>query len=208
VAVTGTGAPERLTTAAPGLRHVPGSWTPDGRQIVFAETTTAFQGPSDIKVLTLGGAEAVITTLLDSPAPEINPALSPDGRWLAYVLVDPRTDVFVRPYPNVNDARIPVSVEGGGAPVWSSDGRTLYFRTGLRRVDQVPVESLAPLRFGRPTMFLERKATVSDPFVHALPPINGRVLIATTPTPVTEAPVEYRVVINWTEELAARVKRR
>ncbi|MEJ2206875.1 MAG: hypothetical protein P8170_22535 [Gemmatimonadota bacterium] len=62
-------------------------------------------------------------------ANEADPALSPDGRWLAYSSdVTSQGEVYVRPFPNVNDARWVVSPDGGGRPQWSVDGRTLFYR--------------------------------------------------------------------------------
>jgi len=64
-----------------------------------------------------------------------NPALSPDGQWLAYNSEVPTTDgseswdVFVRPFPS-SDSRVVISdARGGQAPVWSHDGRELFYVT-------------------------------------------------------------------------------
>ena len=66
--------------------------------------------------------------LLASPFEEMAPALSPDGRWLAYVSDrSGRDEVFVRPYPNVMSYEIQISVEGGWGPRWSRDGSELFF---------------------------------------------------------------------------------
>ncbi len=56
------------------------------------------------------------------------PALSPDGRWLAYVSpLGGREDVYVSPYPDVNAGRVQVSVSGGGAPRWNRQGGELFY---------------------------------------------------------------------------------
>ena len=66
--------------------------------------------------------------LLATPAAEQLAELSPDGRWIAYQSEESgRNEVFVRPFPNVGQARWQVSTSGGGAPRWSKDGRELYF---------------------------------------------------------------------------------
>jgi hypothetical protein len=63
-----------------------------------------------------------------TPVNEIEPAVSPNGRWIAYVSDEShRHEVYVRPIPGPG-ARVPVSVDGGFAPRWSSDGRTIYYR--------------------------------------------------------------------------------
>jgi Tol biopolymer transport system component len=66
--------------------------------------------------------------LLATDADEGMAVLSPDGRWLAYQSGESgRDEIYVRPFPNVGQARWQVSASGGTAPRWSRDGRELYF---------------------------------------------------------------------------------
>ena len=52
---------------------------------------------------------------------------SPDGRWVAYTVDQSGLPhVYVRPFP-VGEGRLEVSADGGEQPVWSRDGRTLYY---------------------------------------------------------------------------------
>jgi len=63
-----------------------------------------------------------------SRSQEAYPALSPDGRWLAYVSSESgRQEVYVRPFPGPG-GRIQVSIDGGSEAVWSRDGRELFYR--------------------------------------------------------------------------------
>jgi serine/threonine-protein kinase len=58
-------------------------------------------------------------------------ALSPDGRWIAYVSNETgETEVYVRPFPNVDDGKWQISTNGGGEPLWSPDGRELFYLIG------------------------------------------------------------------------------
>jgi Tol biopolymer transport system component len=69
-----------------------------------------------------------------------DPAISPDGKWLAYDANDTgRLQVYVSALP-LATKRIAVSDDGGGEPRWSRDGRTLYYRNG----DRIIAASLAP----------------------------------------------------------------
>ena len=72
--------------------------------------------------------EPVVEWLLSSESSEEKAALSPDGRWLAYVSDESgRPEVYVRPFPTVNETRWPVSTGGGTGPVWGSHGQELFY---------------------------------------------------------------------------------
>ena len=72
------------------------------------------------------GSEA--TFLLNEPFNELNPVLSPDGNWMAYESDESgRFEIYVRPFPNVDDDLIQVSSAGGVTPLWSRDGRELFY---------------------------------------------------------------------------------
>jgi serine/threonine-protein kinase len=65
---------------------------------------------------------------VQTPAIERNGVLSPDGRWLAYEADDSGSfEVYVRPYPDVSSGRWQVSTAGGTRPLWSRDGRELFY---------------------------------------------------------------------------------
>jgi hypothetical protein len=119
--VDGTGTETRLPTChAPSLDVEP---TRDTSSLILRLGTP----PTRDIVLWRSGA----TTLLVASAEfeEIMPVLSPDGRWLAYVSNESgRNQVFVRPFPRVDDARWQVSRDGGKNPIWAHSGRELFFR--------------------------------------------------------------------------------
>ena len=78
--VDGTGPVERLTSAAEGESHIPESWSPDGRHLLF---TVLSKGRYSLRMLVL--ADRTITPLagIESAEP-IGAAFSADGRWIAY----------------------------------------------------------------------------------------------------------------------------
>ena len=66
---------------------------------------------------------------------EFEAALSPDGRWMAYVSTETgRQEVFVRPFPEVEAGKWQVSTAGGTSPVWAHSGQELFFVNGDREV--------------------------------------------------------------------------
>jgi serine/threonine protein kinase len=102
-------------------------FTPDGRSVVVR--TVERTGSRDIWLVALDSARPPVP-LLQSPANEVAPALSPDGRWLAYVSNESgRAEVYVRSFPGM-ETRTPVSVDGGTEPVWSPRGGELFYRSG------------------------------------------------------------------------------
>jgi dipeptidyl aminopeptidase/acylaminoacyl peptidase len=70
--------------------------------------------------------------LVVSPYSDQMPRLSPDGRWMAYMSDESgQFEIYVRPFPSPG-ARIQVSTTGGTEPLWSRDGRNLFYRSGNR----------------------------------------------------------------------------
>ncbi len=101
------------------------SFSPDGTRLFFREE--AGDTGLDIGVVTLGTQRSV-QTLLKTAANELNPEISPDGRWLAYESNQSgQTEVYVRPFPNVDAGLWQVSAEGGRHPAWTRNGRELLF---------------------------------------------------------------------------------
>jgi serine/threonine-protein kinase len=101
----------------------PGSWLPDGRLLVVTAGESRVEG-WNIMVDSAGA----LTPFLATPFTEGWPAVSPDGRWLAYVSdASRRLEVYLQPLIG-SAGRIQVSVDGGTEPVWSRDGRTLLYR--------------------------------------------------------------------------------
>jgi eukaryotic-like serine/threonine-protein kinase len=124
IVADGSGRPESLLVAN-GNRFA-GTVTPDGRAVVFQESASDRSG---IRSMIFDSAPA---SRLVTPGTfgESAPALSPDGKWLAYQSDETgRMEVYVRPYP-ATGARVPISLHGGTEPVWAHSGRELFFRSG------------------------------------------------------------------------------
>ena len=118
-AADGTGQVERLKDGAAR----PYAWAADGR-LIFDQAG----GDRDIGVLTMEG-ERTAEMLFDEQFTEAQPALSPDGRWLAYAASETGTFlVYVKPFPNIDDDPRRVSPDLGRNPVWAPDGRELFYR--------------------------------------------------------------------------------
>ena len=59
---------------------------------------------------------------------DFDPEISPDGKWLAYHSNESgEFQVYVRPFPNVQDGRTQISTNGGTRAAWSRNGRELFY---------------------------------------------------------------------------------
>jgi len=122
----GTGDAELLVDLEESIAEL--AWSPDGGSLLARTAgVPGVIGGRDIYSVQLA-TEGSPVPLLTSTADEAAPALSPDGRWLAYSSDETgRREVFIRPYPNVQAGQFQVSSGGGRAPAWSSDGNELFF---------------------------------------------------------------------------------
>jgi serine/threonine-protein kinase len=128
-------------------------FTPDGRSVVLR--TVARSGSRDIWLVALDSTRPPVP-LLENPANEVAPAVSPDGRWLAYVSTESgRAEVYVRSFPGMQ-GRAPVSLDGGAEPVWSPRGDELFYRSG-------PAMLAAAVRPGPVFAVLRRTVLFSEP---------------------------------------------
>ena len=125
-------------------------WSPDGAWFVH-RTSTNEPGAGDIlgRRIDRGGKPVPIVATRFT---EMSPAISPNSRWLAYVSTESgRGEIVVTPFPNAGDSRFPVSIDGGSEPVWSRDGRELFYRNGKEEMVSVRVETGANFSIGATT---------------------------------------------------------
>ena len=153
----------------------------------------------DIYTMPLAGDKTprpFLTTEFD----ELTPRFSPDGQWIAYVSNESgRDEVYLRPFPGPG-GRALVSSGGGEEPVWSRDGRRIFYRSA----DAVVAASVSLA--GNPAV-TARDTIVTGPFLSSrfhpmydVAPDGKRLLMLQgAATPV------LTVVLNWADGLAAIV---
>jgi serine/threonine-protein kinase len=101
-------------------------------------------------VVAYHAGDTVPVMIAATPAEEYSPTLSPDGRWVSYVSDESgRAEVYVRPFPHADSARVQVSVAGGIEPVWAPSGRELFYRDAAFDLVAVEVTLTPSFRLGR-----------------------------------------------------------
>jgi serine/threonine-protein kinase len=190
---------ERLTTS----EHIQfvGSWSSDGLLLAFIQIS-AETGP-DIWVYDDETKQQ--EPLLQGVYSESSPAFSPDGRWLAYTSDESgRPEIYAHEFRG-SGGKWQVSTEGGSEPLWSQDGRTLFYRSGNRLI-RVPVQPGAEWVAQKPQVALEVKyeanAISGIPNYDVSP--NGKEFVMVRSQP-RMLPGQIQVVLNWFEELRRAV---
>jgi len=216
--VDGTGNEERLTIGDRQDRAV--AISPDGKRLVFEEQTPA--GTQDLMLLALDGASTPpgpgvprIRPLLQTPFDQRNAAISPDGRWMAYESTESaRTQIYVRPFPNVADAHYQISTDGGRTPLWSTDGRELFFVNGSALM-AVAVQLTPTFSAGNPTTLFEGPSILLDG--RSIGSMTGRtydvardgrflMIKKNAGSSEGKAPAASMIVVqNWFEELKVKL---
>jgi Tol biopolymer transport system component len=213
MAADGTGAVKRLTTTR--AAQTPYAWTDGGRALLIEQRSNDQTGSSNIYVLSLAG-EPSSKPLVQTRAFEVEPAVSPDGRWLAYTAREAGggAEVFVRPFPNVDAGRWRISTDGGEAPLWSRDGKQVFFISRGRAMS-VPVETAPTFRPGTPALMFELPPFYSSAMIRTsrqwdIAPDGERFLIVSPGEAATDDHAQSRIVVvlNWYEELKRLVPTR
>lgn len=199
----GSGSVERLTVTD-GPIHSPYSWTPDGKTLLVA----VFRSFRSQAIGSVTPPETSVRILLDGDFAQLDPHVSPDGRWMAYQSDETgRFEVYVRPYPSLDAGRWQVSTSGGTSPRWSPDGRELFFYDG-EGLARVPIDARGEtLSLGRPARLFAVKPFGGrlGPDIEVAP--DGQRFLFLLPEPRSApAPAGFVVVQNWVEELRTRLE--
>jgi Tol biopolymer transport system component len=210
----GTGALERLTKAQEGDEHLPESWSPDGKHLLFSvrrnsRFTLQVLSMDDKKAVPFGGVESVTP---------INAVFSPDGLWVAYgVSSEGPTEsssrgVYIQSFP-ATGARYQVPKQPGSIdyhPVWAPDGTELFYvpSASSRQLAAVRVSTQPAPTFGNPVNVpgtVHADAPGDQMRAYDMLP-DGRLVGLIAATEVQSAGArpsapEMRVVLNWFEDL-------
>lgn len=216
----GAQRPQRILNTKPTV--IPGSLSPDGRELAYWEQATGdiwilpldLSDPDHPKAGTpkpFGNSNEAGARRAAVPMHEYSPVFSPDGRWIAYTSDESgKREVYVRPASGAN-AKWPISNSGGGLPIWSKTGRELFYEDFDNRIMMVECtasgDSFAP---GRPRVWSDKPIYSPGRMNLDIAPDGKRfaVMQALEPADSTKGGMQVVVLLNFFDELKRRIPTR
>jgi eukaryotic-like serine/threonine-protein kinase len=180
-----------------------GLWSRDGQWLIYRVGSGSAR---DIYGLRPGVDSPPGLPLAATVAEEYGPALSPDGRWLAYVSEESgQPEVYVRPFPRVGTAREQVSHSGGAEPLWGHTGRELFYRDAAGHLVSAQLASGASLTITSRRVLFDASAyqTEHNHAGYAVAPNDQAFYFVRELQGVQSQEVLVR---NWFRELMTRVR--
>jgi eukaryotic-like serine/threonine-protein kinase len=179
----------------------PSSVSPDGKFLAFWETNPSTL--RDIWLLPLQG-DRKPQRFVTSPFDEWAPKFSPDGRWIAYTSNESRRpEIYVQSVV-AGDGKHRISNEGGMWPVWSPNGRELFFLNGTNlmaaKMDPASGTSSQVTRLFTISNLL---LSPTSPTYDVTPDGKGFLMVLQNEK---SPPVQLNLIFNWFDELRSRVR--
>jgi serine/threonine-protein kinase len=205
----GAGAAQRLTESKnPQYAR---SWRPDGKFLAFHELNPSTN--FDVMTLPIEGNEksgwkpGEPKPFVNSAFIEVEPAFSPDGRWIAYVSNESGSfEVYVRPFPGPGGKW---QISTGGGPKWSRNGRELFYRTVDNKIMVVTYTASGDFfRADKPQLWSPGQftATAAANYNFDLHPDGKRFAVLKTPgTEQTAAVNKVSFIFNFFDEISSKV---
>jgi Tol biopolymer transport system component len=212
----GNGAAERLAKPD-GTKAFfsPDWWSLDGKTLLFS-TVSSLGAASNTGIWSVvtGERDAKAQVLIDSPGRDDSVSVSPDGHWIAYDSSElaGQLQVYVQSFPPTNGTKYQITTTGGLFPVWSQDGKQLFFvqnRTGSGHIFSVDVQTQSGFTFGKPTPLPIENILINGgqglPRGYDIRPDGKQFIVMFSPqdSKVTAAE-QINVTLNWAEELKQR----
>ncbi len=205
------GAPRTLVST--GGVTVPWSFSSDGRHVAFyqMDPQTAFDlWTMPVESDTGGMRAGTPVPFLRTPAFEVYPSFSPDGRWLVYTSNESGTwEVYARHFPD-DGTKVQVSKGGGRVPRWSHSGRELFYATDDQRLMVVRYDPRTAAFASTPRQWSDvRLADTGVMPNFDLAPSGGRVLALLPAAPPSALRENHAtVLLGFFDEVRRRLDRR
>lgn len=202
----GSGPPTRLTTSS-GSQSA-STISPDGTKVLMREVNA--ETGADIVMLSLATGKS--EPLLQTHYGEAQPVISPDGRMVAYEWTETgRSQIYVATFPDVTAGRWQVtdaSIGSGKKPVWSRDGRELFFVSD-GALYALPVRTSPTFSSDTPAQLFKIRdlpGLGGGSFYDVSP--DGRRFMVIKDAPLADndpARPKLIVVVNWIEQVKAKL---
>ncbi len=180
----------------------PFDWSPDGKFLLFRNTSLETRGTANIGILPLSGQRT--PRLLFPPADfnQTHVQISPDGRWIAYVSRETgRNEVYVASFPTPR-GKWPISKDGAAFPRWRGDSRELFYVAADGRITAVPISGTTTLEVGVPVPLFSARilggpSTVVGFRAQYDVTANGQRFLLNVPVDEEASSPAITVVLNW-----------
>jgi serine/threonine protein kinase/Tol biopolymer transport system component len=210
-AADGSGTVHRLSpSAAPQWST---SITPDGAWVAGFDLLP--KSPPHVFFLSSpeaapGVSQSPVEALAETRFPGSMADFSPDGRYIAYQSEESgRSEIYVRPFPQVNHGRWQVSTAGGTRPAWAGNGGELFYLDASNALTVVPVGTSGPtLSLGSPAKLFDTQYAEPNPSRHYDVSADGQrflMLKASAAGDPSATPLSMVLVEHWFEELTQQV---
>ncbi|MFN8179011.1 MAG: protein kinase [bacterium] len=192
-AASGAGASERVSTSAEE-QHI-ADVSRDGKYLALM--TTSRTNSFDVAVLSLDDGK--LTPVVATPATEVLPRFSPDGRWIAYVSDESgRSEVYVQSFRGP-EGKWQVSNQGGDEPTWRADGKEIYYVGADKRLTAVEISAGDTFAAGVPKPLFSVNLSEGGWWQYQ-PSADGTRFLVLRPESA-EAVAPITIVLNWAAEL-------
>ena len=153
------------------------------------------QTSMDILILPLDG-QASPRAIVSTPSPDVEPQVSPDGKWLAYSSFETGAyEVYVSPFPPADQKGFRISRAGGRQAMWRADSRELFFVNDDRKFYGVRIPESGPASDIAPEFLFEMHANVSNTRNSYVPSADGQRFLVNMVLDTEDAPIN--VISNW-----------
>jgi serine/threonine-protein kinase len=199
------GMVQRLTKPDAGASHVPEAWSPLGDILLF----NVAKGPTTaLWTLSVRDSKAMPFDDVHSAGLPTDAVFSQDGRWVAYQtgqIGEGEGTTYVEPFPPTGTKH---QIARGGRPLWSRDGKELFYVPNADQLMAVTIRTQPSFTFMNPVA-VPRGFGIADPASPRSFDITpeGRIvgIGSAGQNQSASAPAQINVVLNWFEELKARV---
>ena len=199
----GAGTPERLTKPHDEDAHIPESWSPDGKFLLYAALK---QSTATLWTLSLADRKSTpFGDVISSQGYLPGATFSPNSRWVTYMSDDNsarQARIYVQPFP----ATGPKYELGAGIhPAWTRDGKQILFNPARDRFAAYAVATQPSFSFAPPEAIPRPFADTGPAAAREFDPMPDGNVVAISMTPFAQIQPQINIVLNWYEELKQRV---